>query len=219
VHGAAALIVRRGVGADTAHVSGQAPHVRADVLASDDGAVALAVQTADCVPLLLADARTGAVAVVHAGWRGIAARAPAAGVDAMARAFGSRASALVAAIGPAVGACCYEVGDEVRDELAAAGFDAPQLDRWFSRTALALPRNPPMPGVCTGGRPGHWFFDAWTAVRDALEAHGVRAEQIHPAGFCTASHPHVFSSYRREGRNGGRMAAVIRPARYAPSIA
>src|SRR5205823_11724397 len=93
-----------------------APPADADIIITDDPAAAAAVQTADCVPALLVDTRTGAVAAVHAGWRGLAQRAPQRAVEAMVDAFGTRESKLVAAIGPAIGPCCYEVGGEVREQ-------------------------------------------------------------------------------------------------------
>src|SRR5690606_22578476 len=82
---------------------------RADVAVSNEADAAVAVRAADCVPLLLGDRRTGAVAAVHAGWRGTAARAAVAAVEALGREFGSRPADLVVAIGPCIGACCYEV--------------------------------------------------------------------------------------------------------------
>ena len=84
------------------------------------------------MPLLLADPRTGAVAAVHAGWRGTAAGAATAALDALAREFGSRPEDLVVAIGPSIGACCYEVGSELVDAFAAAGHARHLIDRWFS---------------------------------------------------------------------------------------
>src|SRR4051794_30758470 len=88
---------------------------QADILVTDEAELGVAVQAADCVPLLLADRRTGAVAAAHAGWRGMAARVPRAAVDAMRREFATRPEDLVAALGPSIGACCYEVGGEVYD--------------------------------------------------------------------------------------------------------
>src|SRR6185436_20167961 len=121
VHGADVVIAE--------DVPGRRPE--ADIILSGDHTIAVAVQAADCIPLLLADPSTGAVAAAHAGWRGLAAAVPSAAVESLAREFGSRASDLVAAIGPAIGACCYEVGSDVRDRFEAAGATGKQLARWF----------------------------------------------------------------------------------------
>jgi len=182
----------------------------ADIALTDDPSVAVAIQTADCLPVLIADRRTGAVAAAHAGWRGLAARVPAAVVARLAADLGSAAADLVVAIGPAIGACCYEVGDDVRASFTRSGFSAAQLDRWFRVEPLTLAANPPMPALATPRRPDHWFFDGWSCAREQLESAGVRGDQIFSADLCTASHPRVFCSYRRDGNTAGRMAAVIR---------
>ena len=130
VHGADVLVRRIG-DAHPGASSEAGARDAADVIVSNDPGVALAIQVADCVPLLVADRRTGAVAAAHAGWRGLAAGVPAAAVEALAREFGSRPSDLVAAAGPSIGACCYEVGEDVRRRFKEAGFTADQLARWF----------------------------------------------------------------------------------------
>ena len=185
----------------------------ADIIVADGSAgVGLAVQAADCVPLLMADTRTRAIAAAHAGWRGLAARVPEAAVQAMAREFGSVASDIVAAVGPSVGACCYEVGVDVTDRFAEAGFDGPSKKRWFLERPLVSPTNPPMPGVPVRARVDHWFFDGWSAVRDQLIEAGVQADRIFVSELCTASHPQALCSYRRDGRQAGRMAGAITAA-------
>lgn len=198
-----------------AHRAGQPvpPPADADILMTSDSRVAAAIQTADCVPLLIADTRTGLVAAAHAGWRGLAERVPVVTVEAMETEFGSRASKLIAAIGPSIGACCYEVGTEVRDRFAAAGFSDWELARWFSRDARMSPHNPPPAGLHHCARDGHWVFDMWAAAQDQLRAAGVREDRIFNAGLCTASHAEAFCSYRRDGARAGRHAAVIRAAR------
>jgi copper oxidase (laccase) domain-containing protein len=130
----------------------------------------------------------------------------------MSAGFGTDPRDLLVAAGPAIGACCYEVGEDVRTTFADAGFAPAQLDRWFSPEPLALsPSNPPMASLSAVRRPGHWFFDAWTCVRDELEAAGVPASQVFVSNLCTASHEASFCSYRRDGAVAGRMAGVIRP--------
>jgi hypothetical protein len=189
VHGAAVVVRRRSGGADPA------PLPDADILVSDDARLALAIQSADCVPLLMADRRTGAVAAAHAGWRGLAARVPAVAVEALTREFGSRPADLVAAIGPSISAARYEVGAEVRERFAASGCSSAHLSRWFAGA----------------DRPKHWHFDGWRSTRDLLEDAGVPTAQIHTAGLCTASHPDLLCSYRRDGKGAGCVAGAIRP--------
>ena len=165
-----------------------------DLLATDRGDVALVVRTADCVPILYADARTGAVAAVHAGWRGTVAGAAGRMVDLLGDRFGSRAEDLVVAVGPSIGPDAYEVGQEVVDALAAA-------------CPVDLRRGPWWRGTAT---PGKYLLDLWAATRDQLAAAGVRPGNLHVAGLCTATHADVFHSYRVNGTAAGRMAAAIR---------
>ena len=184
----------------------------ADIAITDDPAIAVAVQTADCVPLLLVDRQRGAVAAAHAGWRGLAAQVPSATIGRMGSGFGTDPRDLLVAAGPSIGACCYEVGEDVRAAFADAGFTSAQLGRWFSPEPLALsPANPPMKSLPAARRKGHWFFDGWSCVRDQLEAAGVPPGQIFLSDLCTASHEAAFCSYRRDGKVAGRMAGVIRP--------
>jgi len=166
----------------------------ADIIATDDPAVAVAVQVADCVPLLVADRRSGAVAAAHAGWRGTAAGVAQAAVEALERAFGARPADLVAAAGPSIGPCCYEVGEEVRQAFERAGFEGARLLRWFA-----------------DGPRGRLYLDLWQATADQLEAAGVPPSSIHLSRLCTATWRQVFWSYRADGPGTGRLAGVIRP--------
>jgi polyphenol oxidase len=184
--------------------------IAADIIAGDDASMALAIVTADCVPLLIADVRTGAVAAAHAGWRGTALRVAAAAVNTMITAFGSRPADLVAAIGPSIGPCCYEVGVDVRERFVDQSFHDRELARWFSSDAGQLPANPPMAGRTRPQAPDKMFLNLWKATRDQLEAAGVRPDQVFVAELCTASHSETLCSYRRDGQNAGRLAAVIR---------
>lgn len=191
VHGTSIVVRRRG---DPAAGS-DAPLAQADILLSDDPSLVLAIQTADCVPLLMADRATGAVAAAHAGWRGLASGVPRVTIDALAKTFGTHPTDLVAAIGPSICAARYEVGEDVRQRFEHAGYAAAQLARWF------LP----------GARASHWQFDGWASVRDQLEAAGVPPDAIHESGLCTAGDPELLCSYRRDGKQAGRIAAAIRP--------
>ncbi len=190
VHGASYVACKRG---DPARKSGS----DADIVVSNDPSLALAIQTADCVPILLADSRTGAVGAAHAGWRGLAAGVPRVAVSALIDTFGSRASDLIAAVGPSISAPRYEVDDVVHAAFAAAGHDAAQLDRWFLE----------------GTRPARWQFDGWASARDQLERAGVPSARIFVSGLCTASYPDLLPSYRRDGKAAGRIAAAIRGRR------
>lgn len=180
-----------------------------DIIVTNDPSLGLAVQSADCVPLLIADPTMKAVCAAHAGWRGLAAGVPAAAVLAMKKNFGSRSADLFVAIGPSIGACCYEVGSDVREAFAAK-FPESDIERWFSNEPKHLENNPPMPNLAPNRRPDHWFFDSWRSVRDQLEAAGIPPERMFLAELCTASHPHVLCSYRRDGTPTGRIAAAVR---------
>ena len=102
----------------------------ADGLIADEAGVSVAVLTADCVPVLIADTRLRVVGAFHAGWRGTAAGIVSAGIGKMCGDFGCRPSDMVAAVGPAIGHCCYEVGDALRAEFAADLFTGRKLDLW-----------------------------------------------------------------------------------------
>jgi hypothetical protein len=194
VHGASVVVCRAGDGRFDPSRAPVTDVTDADIIVSDDASLALAIQAADCVPLLIADARTGSVAAAHAGWRGLAARVPSVAVEALAREFGSRPDDLIAVIGPSISAERYEVGADVRARFDAAGFSRAQNGAWFR----------------TGDRPQHWFFDGWQSVRDQLEAAHLRPSNIHVAALCTASYPEILCSYRRDGKEAGRIAGAIR---------
>jgi len=181
----------------------------ADIIVSHAPVHALAIQVADCVPLLIADRANGAIAAAHAGWRGLAARVPSTVVAALRRQFGSRPGDLVAAIGPSIGACCYEVGADVLQRFQRAGFGFDRLEQWFQSKPTPSDRNPSMPGLAPP-REEHWFFDGWSAARDQLVGAGVPEAQVFVAELCTASHAGALCSYRRDGSPAGRLAAVIR---------
>jgi YfiH family protein len=170
----------------------------ADAVVSGDPARLLTVKVADCVPLLVADRRTGVVAAVHAGWRGTAAGIARVAIQRMREAHGSDPADLVAAIGPAIRACCYEVGPEVRAAFGASAATAARLARWF-----------------TPGRGDRLQLDVPCAnVHQLLDA-GIPVGQVHDSGLCTSCHPALFYSYRREKALAGRIIGLIRarPAR------
>jgi YfiH family protein len=193
VHGSRVIVIRKGEAPP-----GQRPE--ADILISNDPATAIAVRAADCVPLLLADSVTGSVAAVHAGWRGTAAGAARVAVEALQREFGAVPADLVAAIGPSIGACCYEVGTDLVDAFAAAGHARHLIDRWF----LARP-----PDRGSAERP-KLRLDVAGANRDQLILAGLDEARVHTSGLCTAMHLGLLTSYRAEKEQAGRLAAVIR---------
>ncbi len=156
----------------------------------------LAILTADCVPVLVADTRTHAVGAFHAGWRGTLAHVALRGVQLMQANFGSQAEDLVAAIGPCIGACCFEVGEEVR---AAFKAEVPTAADLFTETNGADQRP---------------HLDLVEANRRALAGAGLRAEAISVVGLCTAcartpDGRRQFFSYRAEGGRTGRMLSAV----------
>lgn len=187
-HGAAVRVIRRGE--TTATSAAERPD--ADALVSNASGFVLAVQVADCVPILIADRKSNAVAAVHAGWRGTCAGVVSAAIAALKREFDCAPRNLVAAVGPSIGPCCYEVGRSVLDQFRLAGVPQDLLARWFPETDGASIR-----------------LDLQTANRDQLVAAGMRADDIYLCGLCTQTHRDVFDSYRAEGEQAGRMAALI----------
>lgn len=185
VHGNTVRVIRNGL-AEKLH-----ERPAADAVISNHPGLALAVQVADCVPVLLVDPTTGAAGAIHAGWRGTNVRISAATVEAMRRELNVEPPNLLAAIGPSIGACCYEVGSEVFDAFRQIATDG-DVSRWFSRS----------PG-------GSLHLDLWAANRDQLVAAGLRPDRIFVAGLCTLTHADLFDSYRAAGKNTGRMAALV----------
>lgn len=144
--------------------------------------VACAVLSADCLPVFLCDRAGTRVALLHAGWRGLAAGI----IEAGLRAFAVPPEAVHIWLGPAIGADAYEVGDEVRQAFVDADAGAA--------------------GAFRAGTRGKWYMDMHALARRRLDAQGVRS--IHGGGYCTASQPALFYSYRRDGATG-RMASLI----------
>jgi copper oxidase (laccase) domain-containing protein len=130
-------------------------------------------------------------------------------VAALAAEFASRPADLIAAVGPSFGVCCYEVGADVRWRFEAARFEPGALDSWFAARRRETDVNRSIHAVRRPPRREHWFFDAWSVVRYQLTCAGVLPAHIFVAELCTASHPDVFCSYRRDGVAAGRQAAAI----------
>jgi polyphenol oxidase len=164
----------------------------ADGLYTNVPGVALGVFVADCVPVLLADPRTGACAAVHAGWRGVVAGVVSSAAQAMEQAYGTRPADLRAAMGPSIGACCFEVGPEV-----VAAFRTARVPEGGNGVVRERP----------GAKP---HIDLRRALALELEALGVPAAQVDPGGECTKCDPQGrFYSYRRDNTRTGQHLGVI----------
>jgi polyphenol oxidase len=157
----------------------------ADAAATNAVGALLAIETADCLPVLIVDPMSRRVAAAHAGWRGTAARVAEAAVKTLI-ASGSRPEDLVAALGPSIGPCCYEVGPDVVEAFGSA------QTRFFK-----------------AGTADRRFVDVAAANRAQLEGLGVRADAIDHLDLCTKCREDLFFSYRRDGANAGRMISVI----------
>jgi polyphenol oxidase len=187
---------------------------KGDALFTSETGVLLAVQTADCIPILLADTRMRAVAAIHSGWRGTLNRIAEKTLGRMRMEFGTQPEDVIAALGPGIGGCCYEVGHEVAGEFNG---QFPSARDWFAGPldATARGENDPnwLPWL-TMKPPGHApeparvHLDLIAANRTILAAAGVPPESISASGFCTACRTDLFFSYRREGRTGRLMAVI-----------
>lgn len=167
------------------------PAPEADAIVSAQPGVPVGVVTADCVPVLLAAPGGAAVAALHAGWRGLAGGVVAAGVSALVREAGVPAGELVAAIGPHIGACCYEVDEPVLSALEAA-----------HGAVLRAAVRP--------ARPGHAQLDLGAVAAGALLRAGLPEAAIgRAAAQCTACDARRFHSYRRDGARSGRLVHFI----------
>jgi YfiH family protein len=183
---------------------------RADASIANRPGLLLAVQSADCVPILLVDTRNRAVAAVHAGWRGTLQRIVTKAIGRMQMQFGTKPADLLAAIGPAIGGCCYEVGTEVAAAFAA---QFPNASEFFDELRTGDEPNPlqwmnMMP-------PGHQpppkkvLLDLRKANRAQLLDANVAGKNIFVSDLCTGCRTDLFFSYRKEGSQSGRMMSVI----------
>lgn len=156
-----------------------------DAVVTDKVGWPVLLHFADCVPVMLFDTKLHVLSVIHAGWRGTAGGIAAKGVHTMREHFGSDAQDIIAAVGPAIGSCCYETGENVPDALAKTVSDiAPFITR-------------------KNGKP-HPNLKAVNAMQ-VLEA-GVG--QVDVTEWCTACHPEIFYSHRQSGGKTGRQGAL-----------
>jgi YfiH family protein len=190
------------------------PAVRkGDGLMTDQPGVLLGIQTADCIPVLVADRKNRAVAAFHAGWRGTLARIVENGVGRMRLEFESRPEDLIASIGPGIGQCCYSVGDEVRQQFES---QFPYASELFCEVFDSDPVKEKYPMLfLTARAPGHsqlgpaMHLDLVEANRRQLLAAGLRKGSIFVTGQCTGCNPDRFFSHRMERGFTGRMMSVI----------
>ena len=183
-----------------------------DGIVTDTPGLLVAVQTADCLPIILADRKRRAVGVFHAGWRGTVKRIVEKGVGEMRKHFGSDPWDLVAAIGPGVQGCCYEVGEEVRTKFEAQFAYASSLFRQLKESDPVREKYPLL--FLTARPPGHselpvkLFLDLGEANRRQLLDAGVMAKNIEAVESCTACHTELLFSFRAEKGVTGRMMAA-----------
>jgi YfiH family protein len=162
---------------------------RCDALMTDLPGVLLGVKTADCMPVILGDARTGACAAVHAGWRGTLAGIVKHALARLHQEFGTKPEDVRAAIGPAALGCCYEVGAEVIEAFRSEFTNA---DALFTPTSE-----------------GHALVDLHRANLEQLTESGVSPERVHALPLCTMCRPEDFFSYRRDRKLHGRTGRLL----------
>lgn len=188
VHGADVRLVKSLIDAQPAE-DAHGDTVYCDAIVSDALGVLAGVKTADCVPILIGDSQTGAFAAVHAGWRGTVAEVAPKALARMVSDYKTKPGDVVVAIGPAAGACCYEVGSEVID---AFGKRFANSDDLFNPT-----------------REDHACIDLIKANRAQLIAVGVNEEKIYSATLCTMCRTDLFFSYRREKNLYGKVGRLM----------
>ena len=186
---------------------------KGDGLMTDEPGLLLGIQTADCIPVLVADRKRRAVAAFHAGWRGTVKRIVESGVGRMRLEFGSRPEDLAAAIGPGIGACCYAVGEEVLSSFESQFAYAREL---FREVCDADPVRIKYPMLfLTQRASGHsptatsLHLDLAEANRRQLLAAGLKPRSIQLVGGCTSCQPDLFFSHRASQGRAGRMLSAI----------
>ena len=158
-----------------------------DAIMTDRACVCVGVSTADCIPVLLYDGVHHAVCAIHAGWRGTVSRIVEKAVKAMTETYGSQPDDIQAQIGPGISLDSFEVGDEVYDAFAQAGFDMTTISQ----------------------RQAKWHIDLPTCNKLQLMTMGVKSERISVSDICTYKTPDTFFSARRLGINSGRIFTAI----------
>ena len=208
------LVTLRQVHSDIIHrVEDGSQHLAGDGLVTETPEILLAVQTADCLPVILVDGKRRAAGVFHAGWRGTLKRIVQKGVGEMQRWFGTAPQDIKAAIGPGIQGCCYEVGDEVRDQFQSQFAYGGTLFREIRESHEVRDKYPLL--FLTARAPGHShlprkiFLDLVEANRRQLLEAGVPAKNISASELCTSCRPDLLFSYRADkGKTGRLMGAV-----------
>jgi YfiH family protein len=206
------LVPLKQIHSDVIHLFSAAPaHAcKGDASVTNRPGLLLTVQTADCVPILLVDPNKRVVAAIHAGWKGTLARIAEKAVGRLRLEFGSKPSQLLAALGPSIGPCCYEVGADFVTKFTAQFADASE---YFDEPRTGDEPNPLqwLSMMPPGHQPAprHVHLDLPKANRAQLLAAGLRPQNIFPSGLCTACRTDLFFSYRREGALSGRLMSVI----------
>ena len=208
------LITVRQVHSDIIHCVDSIPPaaLTGDGLLTATPGLLLAIQTADCLPVILVDAKRHAVGVFHAGWRGTVKRIVEKGVGEMVRCFGSLPRDLKAAIGPGIHGCCYEVGEEVRTKFESQFAYGASLFREVKESDPVREKYPLL--FLTARAPGHGelppkiFLDLVEANRQQLLAAGVALGNIEASPLCTNCRTDLLFSYRAEKGKTGRMMGV-----------
>jgi hypothetical protein len=208
------LITLRQIHSDIIHYVDSVPAepLSGDGLITATPGLLLAIQTADCLPVILVDTKRHAVGVFHAGWRGTVKRIVEKGVGEMYRHFGTRPRDLKAAIGPGVHGCCYEVGEEVRIKFESQFEYGASLFREVKESDPVREKYPLL--FLTARAPGHSelpkriFLDLVEANRQQLLAAGVSKKNIDSSPLCTNCNPNLLFSYRAEKGKTGRLMGV-----------
>lgn len=208
------IVTLRQIHSDLIHFVSGIPEkpLAGDGLVTGTPGILLAVLTADCLPIILADGKRHAVGVFHAGWRGTVKRITEKGVGEMQRYFGSRPADLRAVIGPGIRNCCYQVGKEVRDAFESQFSYASALFRDTKETDEIHEKYPLL--FLTSRAPGHSdlpqqiFLDLAEANRRQLLDAGVLKKNISEIALCTACRTDILFSHRAERGITGRMMAV-----------
>ncbi len=218
------LVTLRQIHSDIIHCVDSAPEelLSGDGLITSAPSLLLAIQTADCLPVILVDVKRRTVGVFHAGWRGTLKRIVEKGVGEMHRHFGSNPRELRAALGPGIGGCCYEVGEEVRVKFESQFEYGANLFREIKESDPVREKYPLL--FMTARAPGHdslpkkIFLDLVEANRQQLLAAGVPAKNIDASAPCTNCRRDLLFSYRGEKGKTGRLMAVagIRSGRVQP---
>ncbi len=158
-----------------------------DAVMTNVSQLCIGVSTADCIPVLLYDEHNNATCAIHAGWRGTVQRIVQKAITAMADAYGSRPADLKAVVGPGISLLNFEIGDEVYDNFAAAGFDMSAISRRYAK----------------------WHIDLPECNRLQLVECGVPETNIQMTGICTYDNYDKYFSARRLGINSGRIYTGI----------